>query len=101
MTDTRPWRLGTQYGIHLYAVNPDGDWDEPIGTVHNPEHGKQIVKEHNSEIAKVLMENDKLTRELRKVTKERDAALRCIRRALTMVDEAIWVDGADAEARCD
>jgi len=43
--DTREWRVGSHYGIHLYTVNPDGD-DEPIGTVATPEIARQIVAEH-------------------------------------------------------
>ena len=44
--DTRAWRVGTHYKIHLYAVNPDGD-DEPIATASTPEVAAQIVAEHN------------------------------------------------------
>jgi hypothetical protein len=43
--DSREWRVGSHYGIHLYAVNPDGD-DEPLGTVLRPEIARQIVAEH-------------------------------------------------------
>lgn len=43
--DTRQWRVGSHYGIHLYAVNPDGD-DQPIGTALTPEIAAQIVSEH-------------------------------------------------------
>jgi hypothetical protein len=45
VSDTRTWRVGSHYGIHLYAVNPAGD-DEPIGTALTPEIAAQIVAEH-------------------------------------------------------
>ena len=42
-SDTRAWRVGTHYGVHLYAVNPDGD-DEPIASVlGSPEQAKRCL----------------------------------------------------------
>jgi hypothetical protein len=44
-SDTRAWRVGTHYGVHVYAVNPDGD-DEPIASVlGSPEQAKRIAKQ--------------------------------------------------------
>lgn len=45
--DDRQWRLGTHYGIHLYAVNRDGE-DEPLGTMLAPEFARQVVYEHQA-----------------------------------------------------
>jgi hypothetical protein len=44
MTDlTRvPWRVGTHYGIHLYAG------DEPIGTMLTPELAEAAAEAHNA-----------------------------------------------------
>jgi len=47
--DTRKWRVGTHYGLHLYAINPDGN-DEALGTALTPETAAQIVAEHNAAI---------------------------------------------------
>lgn len=43
--DTRTWRVGTNYGLHFYAVNSHGR-DEPLGTALNPKIARQIVAEH-------------------------------------------------------
>ena len=48
MTDYRTWRVGTHYGIHVYAENPPGFGDdEPLFTAQNPDVARQIVKDHN------------------------------------------------------
>jgi hypothetical protein len=46
MTDlTRvPWRVGTHYGIHLYAG------DEPIGTMLTPELAAAAAEAHNAAV---------------------------------------------------
>lgn len=51
--DTREWRVGTHYGVHVYAVNPssDRDDDEPIASfLGAPAEAKaraeQMVAEH-------------------------------------------------------
>jgi hypothetical protein len=39
-----PWRVGTHYGIHLYAG------DEPIGTMLTPELAAAAVEAHNATV---------------------------------------------------
>ena len=46
--DTRPWRVGTHYGIHWYAENPGNADDEPLGTALRPEIAAQVVRDHNA-----------------------------------------------------
>jgi hypothetical protein len=45
--DRRPWRVGSHYGIHVYAVNGDDRDDEPIATAQSAKAAQQIVAEHN------------------------------------------------------
>ena len=46
MTDLTgtPWRVGTHYGIHLYAG------DEPLGTMLTPELAAAAAEAHNAAI---------------------------------------------------
>jgi hypothetical protein len=44
--DYRLWRVGTHYGIHIYAVNENGD-DSPVCTAMSEEFARIIVREHN------------------------------------------------------
>lgn len=73
VTDHRGWRVGSDYGIHLYAVNRDGS-DEPIGTALNDRHAKQIVREHNERIYPDLL--PPYAKEIERLTEERDGALK-------------------------
>lgn len=48
--DTREWRVGQHYGVHVYAVNPDGE-DDPIASFLGPPDvaqrlAEQMVHEH-------------------------------------------------------
>lgn len=45
--DTRTWRLGTHYGIHVYAETPAGEDDEPILTALDGRFAEQVVDDHN------------------------------------------------------
>lgn len=84
MIDTRTWRVGTHYGIHLYAENPGGVDDDPIGTALTREHAEQIVRDHNAlyggggfwvnpyasmaeERARLLVENLRLRKDIRRL----------------------------------
>lgn len=51
--DVREWRVGTHYGVHVYAVNPgpNRDDDEPIASFLGPPdvaraRAQQMVREH-------------------------------------------------------
>lgn len=45
--DGREWRLGRNYGLHVYAVNADGQ-DDPVGTLLNTAYAQQVVADHNA-----------------------------------------------------
>lgn len=47
MSDTRPWRHGTHYGIHVYAETPHGEDDEPVLTAMDRRFAEQVVADHN------------------------------------------------------
>lgn len=47
MSDTRPWRHGTHYGIHVYAETPAGEDDEPVLTAMDRAFAEQVVADHN------------------------------------------------------
>lgn len=47
MSDTRPWRHGTHYGIHVYAETPHGEDDEPVLTAMARRFAEQVVADHN------------------------------------------------------
>ena len=46
--DLRPWRVGSHYGIHIYA--DDGGESVPIATAMTTAAAEQIVREHNAAI---------------------------------------------------
>lgn len=51
--DTRAWRVGSHYGIHVYAVTEIGEDDEPILTASGDletaqQLARQVVREHNA-----------------------------------------------------
>lgn len=47
MTDSRTWRLGTHYGVHVYAETPGEDDDQPVLTALDPAFADQVVEDHN------------------------------------------------------
>jgi gluconate kinase len=47
VTDSRTWRLGTHYGIHVYAETPAEDDDQPVLTALDPAYAEQVVEDHN------------------------------------------------------
>lgn len=71
--DTREWRVGSHYGIHLYAVNVDAFHDEPLGTALNPEIAEQIASEHADAIHR-RQERRQHTAGIDLLTAERDNA---------------------------
>lgn len=46
------WRVGTHYGIHVYAIDPEfHDMDLPVCTALTAEFAEKIVSDHNAQIA--------------------------------------------------
>lgn len=52
MTDTRIWRVGTHYQIHVYADDGSGQ-DVPIATAMTVAAAAQIVADHNAALGNV------------------------------------------------
>jgi hypothetical protein len=47
MSDMRAWRLGTHYGVHVYAETPGNEDDEPVLTALDRRFAEQVVDDHN------------------------------------------------------
>lgn len=90
MNDERTWRVGTHYGIHIYAEGLGTFEDEPIGTTHNRGHAEQIVRDHNalySHSSYWVNPYSQLTQLVATLTKERDDARSEVARLTQMQDE--------------
>lgn len=51
MSDMRAWRLGTHYGIHVYAETAGSGDDEPVLTALDRRFAEQVVDDHNHVLA--------------------------------------------------
>jgi hypothetical protein len=49
MPDSREWRVGSHYGIHVYARSDRSFHDDPVCTAQTQEAAAQIVADHNAQ----------------------------------------------------
>ena len=79
-----PWRVGTHYGIHLYAG------DEPLGTMLTPELAAAAAEAHNAAIGDgtVKISGEDPQREYEDALAARSHALAEMERTERLVDRA-------------